>query len=296
MLYLGNKKIGTLYYNGKNIKEAYYGSTLVYSSFTPKTFRFDYTGAVQEFVVPSGVNKLIVDAVGGAGGNDDIGPGGRGGRAQCNLNVFSGQKLYIYVGGVGTDRPSDKRNVNGGFNGGGIGGNYFSTGGAGGGATDIRTVKASDGSWYITNHSSWDTDNSLLSRLVVAGGGGGCNESRIGGGAGGGLIGGSGSTGYSGVTLPTGGTQTSGGTAGRSSNGTAYPGFFGGGGDGFQINTTEVWGGGGGGGWYGGGSGSYASGAGGSSYTHPTQCTNVTHTQGYSQATGNGWLIITTSR
>lgn len=36
-------------------------------------------------------------------------------------------------------------------------------------------------------------------------------------------------------------------------------------------------------------------GGGGSSYTDPNLCSNVTHTQGYSSATDNGWIIITTS-
>ena len=52
-------------------------------------------------------------------------------------------------------------------------------------------------------------------------------------------------------------------------------------------------------GWYGGGGGSGAwnkvgaftsTGGGGSSYTHPTFCTNVEHTQGFN--TGNGYITI----
>ena len=49
--------------------------------------------------------------------------------------------------------------------------------------------------------------------------------------------------------------------------------------------------GGGGGGYYGGGGGADAGGAGGSSYTHPSLCSSVVHTQGVQ--TGSGKLVIT---
>mgnify|MGYP000208949864 CR=1 FL=1 len=49
--------------------------------------------------------------------------------------------------------------------------------------------------------------------------------------------------------------------------------------------------GGGGGGWYGGGAGVENSAGGGSSYTDPTLCSSVAHTQGVQ--TGSGQLIIT---
>jgi hypothetical protein len=43
--------------------------------------------------------------------------------------------------------------------------------GSGGGATDIRKIKASEGSWYDLEHESWAEDKSLQSRIIVAGGG-----------------------------------------------------------------------------------------------------------------------------
>ena len=43
--------------------------------------------------------------------------------------------------------------------------------GSGGGATDIRKIKASEGSWYDLEHESWKEDKSLQSRIIVAGGG-----------------------------------------------------------------------------------------------------------------------------
>ena len=57
----------------------------------------------------------------------------------------------------------------------------------------------------------------------------------------------------------------------------------------------------GGAGWYGGGSGAgdwnknggyTAGGGGGSSYTNPTLCSEIKHTQGFN-TTGNGYVIIT---
>ena len=84
-----------------------------------------------------------------------------------------------------------------------------------------------------------------------------------------------------------GGGQTSGGQAGNSPSGTSTDGgFLTGGGQGNPVGA-----GGGGGGYYGGGGGADAGGAGGSSYTHPTLCSSVVHTQGVQ--TGSGQLIIT---
>lgn len=229
--------------------------------------RFDYTGAVQTFVVPSGVHEITVDCVGAAGGT---GPGysaALGGRVQCLLKVNPGQTLYIYCGASGD---------NGGFNGGGTSGDGVKYGG--GGASDIRTI-----------------EGDLNSRIIVSGGGGGrsaagsSNISKIYGGPGGGLIGGSGlfTSGYG----ATGGTQTEGGynnlnpdlTRGSFGKGASY-------GSGAAYYRSAA----GGGGWYGGGFGiaPYGGGGGGSSYTNPDRCSDVVHTQGYSAATGNGWIIL----
>ena len=43
--------------------------------------------------------------------------------------------------------------------------------GSGGGATDIRRIKATQGTWYDIDHQDWISDASLLSRMIVAGGG-----------------------------------------------------------------------------------------------------------------------------
>lgn len=275
-IYVGNTKQGELYYGGTKIAEAYYGGTKVFSSggFTPETITFNYTGDVQTWTVPSGVTKLMVDCVGGASYYDAAGGQNSvttcGGRVNCSMSVSTGQTLYLYVGGLGNCNTT-------GWNGGGqsTGTDALSLKGAsGGGSSDIRIG-----------------GTTLNDRKVVAGGAGGAVLGGSGG-AGGGLIGGSVSI----ESCGQGGTQTAGGTggtAGYNANGT--PGTFGTGGTGPNGS------GGGGGGWYGGGGGAYigmygnGSGGGGSSYTDSTLCTNVVHTQGYSEATGNGWITITTS-
>ena len=59
----------------------------------------------------------------------------------------------------------------------------------------------------------------------------------------------------------------------------------------YWDNLDQMVNGGGGGGWYGGSGGGSGGGGGGSSYTHPTLCSSVVHTQGVQ--TGSGQLIIT---
>lgn len=291
-VYNGNTKIKDIYYGGTKIKEAYYGSTKVYSSFTPQTITFNYTGAVQTWTVPAGVTKLIVDCVGAAGGGCSSyncnTSGGKGGRVQCNLAVTPGQTLYIYVGQVGC-RGSFGETVNTytAFNGGGTtyhySGDIYLGACGGGGASDIRIG-----------------GTALANRKVVSGAGGGgvagIDRNNRNGGNGGGLTGQSVSSSHG---TGAGGTQTKGGYKG---------GTLGNGGDSIGFNSaffTEMGGSGGGGYYGGGGSGAYISGSsvyedlfgggGGSSYTDPNLCSNVVHTQGYSSATGNGWITITTS-
>lgn len=258
--------------------------------------RFDYTGAAQEYIVPLGCKRLSIDCVGARGStNNNISTPGRGGRVTCILNVKSKQKLYLYVGQAGSDSSFSNA-----FNGGGKGkeptnqSKFLN----GGGASDIRTVKALGGSWYNTSHTSFSTDYSLLSRLVVAGGGGGSNSDGVSvyGGAGGGLVGGTGGGNASALSSLSGkgGSQSSGGAGGSGSDTVGRSGDFGLGADG--GTSSFEYGGGGGGGYYGGGSAgvgypNWGMGGGGSSYTDPVLCSEVVHTQGYNN--GNGYIIIT---
>ena len=120
---------------------------------------FQYTGRVQSWNVPSCVTRVKIEVWGAQGGSSmdcsqTIHPdGGLGGYTVGELNVGSGQVLYIVVGGQG--RVGNNGTFDGGFNGGGDGGRY---GAGGGGATDLRSII-----------------NDLDSRIIVAGGGGGGN-------------------------------------------------------------------------------------------------------------------------
>ena len=230
--------------------------------------QFNYTGSVQTFTVPAGITSISVDAYGAGAPNFSYNDGGKGGRTQATLSVSPGEILNIYVGGSGSYHYSGTSG-SGGWNGGVINmiGYYASYPSAG--ATDIRIG-----------------GNSLSDRVIVAGGGGGAARSAYRhGGHGGGLVGGSAYS-SNGVSLGnpgSGGTQSSGGSGGTSgSSGSFGDGGLGGG----------SYPGGGGGGWYGGGGGGYDSGGGGgSSYTHPTLCSSVVHSQGV--RSGSGQLIIT---
>ena len=146
--------------------------------------RFEYTGDVQEFVVPSdGLYKLEV--WGGEGGTayGDEGEipledrkGGRGGYAVGYKYLTSATKLYICVGQKGPDSLSS--DLSGGYNGGSKGSasshkdhvSYREHNihiGAGGGATHIATV-----SGLLEDLASYQSQI-----LIVAGGaaGGYCN-------------------------------------------------------------------------------------------------------------------------
>ena len=245
--------------------------------------QYNYTGSVQTFTVPAGVTTISVDAYGASGStNFYAGSEGKGGRVQTNLTVTPGQVLNIYVGGARNYAGYSSSVYAGGWNGGGSGPNpnCSGVGSAGGGATDIRIG-----------------GTALTDRVIVAGGGGGSANGGIDGGDGGGLIGqnGSGGSVSSGPRYGTGGSQSAGGAGGYSWYGDGTPTYsiiprsnaaLGDGGDGWACDS-----GGGGGGYYGGGGGADAGGGGGSSYTHPTLCSSVVHTQG--ARTGSGQLIIT---
>lgn len=214
-------------------------------------------GAEQSFVVPRGVRKVRVIAIGGGGGAgsdsvvctggflpappcSSVGPGGRGGVgtiASADLRVQPGRTLYVLAGGRGATQQGPAGGA-GGFNGGASGGllrqgrgfsNYLSGGGGGGGgASDVRTCAILDRSC-----------DSLASRLLVAaGGGGGGGDVSFGtggdgeGGVGGGVRGesadGSAPDGGAGGPGGLGATRTAGGGAGIA----AAPGSAGAGGRG----------------------------------------------------------------
>ncbi|MDC0195089.1 Ig-like domain-containing protein [Alphaproteobacteria bacterium] len=274
------------------------------------TQTFSYTGGQQTWTVPAGNSTVTIDLIGAAGGTGGTAwgiSGGKGGRVQTTLTVTAGSTLNIYIGGKGCD--ATLTTASGGYNGGGGTGassNDNKTPGCGGGASDIRIG-----------------GTALSDRVVVAGGGGGASgwcptPGGNGGGTTGGVVTEAGS--YSGTSgcKPTGngtdkqlywyqvdskgaaGTSSAGGVCGKivSASCRTYnskvntDGSLGSGGRGVGYSHG---GGGGGGGYYGGGGGAVSGGGGGSSYTDGSLNASVTHTQGYSSATGNGSLTITYS-
>lgn len=191
----------------------YYAEAAIYGG-PLTTATFTYTGGSQFFVVPSGVDTVILEAWGAQGNFNAMNvAGGLGGYATGKLAVSAGDTLWIFVGGGGII------STNGGFNGGGNGGNggcATAYAGGGGGASDIRFGGVT-----------------LNDRVIVGAGGGGAAGDRIagcgrgnGGGGGAGYYGGGGGAAWpsASVTLPTGGTQTAGGTGGTSTYATAAPG------------------------------------------------------------------------
>ena len=268
---------------------------------------FNFTGAEQQFTVPTGVTSVTIDAFGAQGGE---GFGwtnvfSLGGRSVATIAVTAGETLFVYVGGQGGNGASGLAGA-AGFNGGGSGGlgaDAVFGGGGGGGASDVR-----------------QGGNSLANRVLVAGGsgGGGGNAGSGPGGIGGN---GGGTTGEIGETPAApnppystpgtgggGGTQISGGAGGSGGAGTPVGnaganGSSGTGGSGGSSDSVLITsgGGGGGGGYFGGGGGGTSAtppdgndgaaggGGGGSSFAIPT-ATNVTLQQGVHS--GNGQVVI----
>jgi hypothetical protein len=215
---------------------------------------YSYTGSEQTFTVPSGVDNIRIDAVGGAGSGGGVtAPGGVGGAVSAPVSVTPGEILYVEVGGAGASQA-------GGWNGGGAGGS--SGAGGGGGASDVRAISCRSG--------CPGANASLDSRLAVAAGGGGGGDNGLppgtsgaggsagspganggnGGGSGGtpgtlaaGGAGGAGGIGDS-VQVPTRGPAGQDGAVGQ-----------GGAGAGSASEGQLAWGGGGGGGYNGGGGG-----------------------------------------
>jgi hypothetical protein len=219
---------------------------------TPSTIvePFSPTGAEQPFQVPAGVTSVRVRAIGGAGEEARFGgfeqapaPGGAGAVVTGQLSVTPDETLYVEV-------------ASSGFNGSGMPG--FIGGGAGGGASDVRTVPMG-------------STGSLESRLLVAGGGGGGggNFEEGSGGRGGdagspgdeGLDGeGGGPEGIRSSSAGAAGTLTGGGAGGaRCEEGGPWSGSAGslgeGGIGGEEGPAPQTGGGGGGGGYWGGGGG-----------------------------------------
>ena len=239
------KKATAFYFKLNNNKMYGVGS----ANYNGSVMNFDYTGSVQSKTLKPGT--YTIECWGGQGGTYSSYIGGYGGYSKGTITLTEATTVYISVGGAGSSSSTAA-----GFNGGGTG---ISSGRGGGGATDVRIGQ-----------------NSLYSRVIVAGGGGGAGVASANAnpcGCGGGEYGGDGY--YNNTTGSyTAGQNRSGGSASQTAGGitwsTGTQATFGQGG-----NASGYSCGGGGGGWYGGG-GAYDSdsdsdgrwGGGGSGYVY----------------------------
>lgn len=217
------KKATAFYFKLNNNKMYGVGS----ANYNGSVMNFDYTGSVQTATLAPGTYKL--ECWGGQGGTYSSYIGGYGGYSKGTITLTEATTVYISVGGAGSSSSTAA-----GFNGGGTG---ISSGRGGGGATDVRIGQ-----------------NSLYSRVIVAGGGGGAGVTSANAnpcGCGGGEYGGDG---YCNDTTGsyTIGQNRCGGSASQTAGGktwsTSTQATFGQGG-----NASGYSCGGGGGGWYGGG-------------------------------------------
>lgn len=217
------KKATAFYFKLNNNKIYGVGS----ANYNGPVMNFDYTGSVQTATLAPGTYKL--ECWGGQGGTYSSYIGGYGGYSKGTITLTEATTVYISVGGAGSSSSTAA-----GFNGGGTG---ISSGRGGGGATDVRIGQ-----------------NSLYSRVIVAGGGGGAGVISANAnpcGCGGGKYGGDGY--YNDTTGSyTIGQNRCGGSASQTAGGktwsTSTQATFGQGG-----NASGYSCGGGGGGWYGGG-------------------------------------------
>lgn len=243
------KSAGTYYLHALLVDDQGHENQIVSKGVTTKGFSFNYsfTGHVETATLEPGTYKLEV--WGAEGGTTDhyANTAGKGGYSVGLLTLKSTTKLHIHVG----ECPKNK---NGGWNGGGPGGeNDLNESPGGGGSTDISLYGEEEGS------KDWNNKDHMYSRIIVAGAGGGSGHNdnpRLYGGFGGGLCGQNSGRG----PADNEGTQT---RAGTSTWNSKLQGFGVGG-----TRATFVSSG-GGGGWYGGGaSKAKGGGSGGSGYVY----------------------------
>ena len=207
-------------------------------TFNSKVFTYKECKAEVLFL-SQGIYELeVFGASGGTRGSSNT-FGGSGGYSRGILTLKKKTKVFVHVGSQGNDTTNGQNSA--GCNGGGYA--IDANGRSGGGATDIRL-----------------NEDSLYSRVIVAGGGGGTGDTAGEyGGFGGGETGGDG--GNEAYRAGKGANQTSPGTTCADGSNTNCPsGSFGYGG-----NATRPFAGGAGGGWFGGSASYYEKGGGGGS-------------------------------
>ena len=212
---------------------------------------FAYTGAPAKFVTPRGVDFVLVQVFGAAGGrgySGGFGAGGEGGEAAESFATGSGESMQIVVGGDGGDGNSTTAGAGGyGLGGGGAGSLDAGDDGGGGGGGDTELA---------TNVCADDLSCTASDAVLVGGGGGGAGGGlgfSAPGGGGGGFSGDAGTGLSDGTSGGGGGTLLSDGAGSTGGDVTGDPGVGAAGGAGGGG------GGGGGGGFNGGGGGGLSS-------------------------------------
>ncbi|MFC2110850.1 HYR domain-containing protein, partial [Bacteroidota bacterium] len=266
---------------------------------------FNYTGSLQNFVVPQGVTSVTITAKGAKGGGTvNYNNGGNGASITGTFNVTPAQILQIVAGGKGGDHPAG-----GGGGGGGsfvVAGNSLTTGtlliaaggGGGGGA----------GYWGYQGAGGHGNPG-LTSNNGGSAYGGGCPSCSGSGGIAG--NGGTGGAGYGGIAggggggyLTTGTNSTVGTPFGLGGNalingaiGGAGSGGIGGFGGGAGGGAASASGGGGGGGYSGGAGGGQGNvwgsgGGGGGSFNNGTNPTNIAGVVSGHGSVNISWNVI----
>ncbi len=146
--------------------------------FAQQSQTFSFTGGIQTFTVPCGVDTVFVQSWGAQGGNGATGgnsatggTGGLGGYSEGYLLVSPGDVLNVFVGGQGAT-PT------GGFNGGANGGSQNA--GGGGGASDVRVGGTAESDRVITAGGGGGGGRAGCETNTVAGGNGGSGGGGVG--------------------------------------------------------------------------------------------------------------------
>lgn len=224
-----------------------------------ETKEYDYTGNIEVFTAPT-TSEYILEVWGSEGGSyNTTYIGGYGGYSTGIVSLTKGEKLYIVVGGKGTNN-STLETIPGGYNG----------GGTGSGSANLVYSSSGGGATHISKASGLlNTLSNNISDIIIVAGGGGGTSFQTGpysgnGGSGGGYTGNNGTNTQSNYVYGSGGSQTAGGSSGGGSKvnneDRGLKGSFGQGGNGQHYS------GGGGGGFYGGGASNQAGAGGGSGY------------------------------
>lgn len=168
---VGNEDIAKIYVNyGGNIKND--GATLLNeqegSIYNEMGRLFKYKGIAEEVTLTPGIYEVECwGASGGGYGENTNFTGGKGAYIKAKMTIKNTNKtFFVYAGGAGSEYSDDNKE-NGGWNG---GGNSYQ-GYGGGGASDIRLIKGE-------TDADATSQNSLLSRIMVAAGGGGSSKEQ----------------------------------------------------------------------------------------------------------------------